>query len=227
MSDATSILVLSACTATKTSEGSDHAVLAEELYAGQQHRRLMRGITVYRAAGQPCGPLDLHIMSAAHGVVAGDQPLRSYNASFTGMRRQALRKRAARLGVPQAVTDLLGERRRLSVLLLGDDYLRAAELDSAMELGAPTLVFTSPNSATRLPVIPGLHPIALNNGDARRFSCGLVALKGDLAARLLIRLAHAPKARIPFDRARLLSWLEEKPAMGSVRSVKQDLAEVA
>jgi hypothetical protein len=227
MSDAASILVLSACTATKASEGSDRALLAEELYAGQQHRRLMLGVDAYRTAGQPGGPLELHILSAAHGVVAGDASLRSYNVSFAGMSRQALRRRAARLGIPEAVAELLGVRRRLAVLLLGDDYLRAAELSSAMELGAPTLVFTSPNGATRLPAIHGLHPIALSNSDARRFSCGLVALKGDLAARLLIRLAHNPKVRMPLDCATLLGWLQEKPVAGSVRSVKQDLAQVA
>jgi len=227
MSDAASILVLSACTATKASEGNDRAILAEELYAGQQHRRLMRGVDAYRAAGQPGGPLELHILSAAHGVVAGNESLRSYDVSFAGMRRKALRRHAARLGVPGAVAELLAVRRRLAVLLLGDDYLRAAELSAATGLGAPTLVFTSPNSATRLPAIPSLHPIVLSNSDARRFSCGLVALKGDLAARLLIRLAHNPKTWMPLDRARLLSWLEEEPVAGSVRSDKQDLAQVA
>ena len=227
MNDAASILVLSACTATKATLGSERAVLAEELYAGQQHRRLMRGVEAYRAAGQPVGPLELHIVSAAHGVIAGDHPMRSYNASFSGMRRQQLRRLSARLGVPEGVTDLLRVRRHLAVLLLGDNYLRAAELSPALELGAPTLVFTSPGASSRLPELPRLHPITLDNRDTQRFSCGLVALKGELAARLLICLVESPSAPMPLDRAGLLGWLEEGPQSGSVRSLGEDLIEVA
>jgi hypothetical protein len=122
MSDATSILILTSCTATKASLGARRA-LAEDLYAGQQHRRLMRGITAYRDAGQPAGPLELHIVSAGRGVVAGDEPLRSYNASFSGMRRQQLQRRARKLGVPRTVASLLAAPRQLSLLLLGDSYL--------------------------------------------------------------------------------------------------------
>jgi hypothetical protein len=227
MSDASSILVLSSCTAAKALQGSFSAVAAEDLYTGQQHRRLMRGVGAYRASSQATGPLDLQILSAGHGVVAGGESLRSYNTSFSGMRQQQLRRHADRLGIPESVSQLLRVPRRLALLLLGDDYLRAAQLSPKAELGAPAIVFTSPKSASRLPKIPGLHPIALDNRDARRFSCGLVALKGDLAARLLIRIAHSPEAWMPVDRPGLLGWLEEDPNARSVRSLKQDLAEVA
>jgi hypothetical protein len=227
MSDAASILVLSACTATKVPAAADRPISAEELYAGQQHRRLMRGVHAYRAAAEPAGPLELHILSAGHGVVSGGEPLRSYDVSFTGMRRQQLKRRAARLGIPTAVTDLLRVRRRLAIVLLGDNYLQAAELSSVRELHAPTLVLTSPHGATRLPAIPGMHPIPLDNGDARRFSCGLVALKGDLGARLLIRLAHNPSTSIPLDHAKFLAWLDTTPEARNVRPPHQDLAEVA
>jgi hypothetical protein len=227
MKDAGSILILSACTATKATKRSNGSLLAEELYAGQQHRRLMRGVHAYRAAGEPGGRLELQILSAGHGVVAADQPLRSYDASFTGMRRAQLRRRAARLGVPKAVSGLLAPRRRLAVLLLGEDYLHAAQLTLSTELGAPTLVFTSPRAGARLPSLPGLHPIALDNRDARRLSCGLVALKGELGARLLIRLARSPKAWVPVERAGLLGWLEEAPEPQAVRPLQHDLARVA
>jgi hypothetical protein len=227
MSDAGSILVLSACTATKAAGGGDRAVLAEELYAGQQHRRLMGGVEAYRAAGEPAGPLELHIVSAGHGVVAADEPLHSYDASFTGMRRAQLRRRAARLRVPQGVASLLRQPWRLAVLLLGENYLRAVELSSTAELGAPTLAFTSPGAAIRLPELPRLHPIPLDNNDARRFSCGLVALKGELAARLLIGLADRPGARMSLDREGLLGWLEVVCEPDGVRPLAQDLAEVA
>jgi hypothetical protein len=225
MTDANSLLILSTCTATKASEATHVAVRAEELYAGQQHRRLMSGVRVYRDAGEPGGPLDLHIVSAGHGVVAASEPLRSYDATFTGMRRAQLQRRAARLRVPRAVSDLLARPRRLAVLLLGEDYLHAAHLHATTALGAPTIVFTSPGGARRLPASPQLHPIPLDNRDAQRFSCGLVALKGELAARLLVSLARAAKASVPLERTSLLHWLESESCFG-VRVRRDDLAKV-
>jgi hypothetical protein len=143
------------------------------------------------------------------------------------MRQQQLKRRAARLGIPTAVAELLRVRRRLAILLLGDNYLRAAELSSALELRAPTLVLTSARGAARLPAAPALHSIPLGNGDARRFSCGLVALKGELTARLLMRLALNPNTSIPLDHAKFLAWLGTEPEWHHVRSLDQDLADVA
>jgi hypothetical protein len=227
MSDASSILILSACTATKVAGRGDPPVPAEDLYAGQQHRRLMRGISAYRDAAQPSGPLELKILSAGHGVIAGDTQLRSYDATFTGMPRARLCRRASRLGMPKAIASLLAQPRRLAVLLLGSDYLYAAQLPPAPALGAPTLVFTSPRAAKRLPDVPLLHPVALDNRDAQRFSCSLVALKGELAARLLARLVAHPDMSMPLDRARLLAWLQQDLGAGAVRRHPHDLAKAA
>jgi hypothetical protein len=227
MSDASSILILSACTATKVADRGDPPVAAEDLYAGQQHRRLMRGINAYRDAGQPCGQLELQILSAGHGVVGGDMPLCNYDATFVGMPRARLRRRASRLGVPKAIASLLAQPRRLAVLLLGSDYLHAAQLPPAPVLGAPTLAFTSPGAAKRLPDTPLLHLVTLDNRDAQRFSCSLVALKGELAARLLSRLAMYPDMSMPLERAGLLAWLQEDPGAGSVRRHPHDLAKAA
>jgi hypothetical protein len=227
MSDAGSILILSACTATKAARPGDPPIAAQELYAGQQHRRLMSGIGAYRDAAQPHGPLELQILSAGHGVIAGETPVRSYDATFMGMPRARLRRRASRLGVPKAVATLLAQPRRLAVLLLGSDYLYAAQLPPAATLGAPTIVFTSPATARRLPDTRLLYPVALENRDARRFSCNLVALKGELAARLLRRLATHPEISIPLERDQLLDWLADDPTVGAIRRPPHDLAKAA
>lgn len=227
MNDANSILILSACTATKVSDGSDAALLAEDLYAGQQHRRLMQGVSAYRDAGEPAGLLDLHIVSAGHGVIAASERLRSYDTTFAGMGRAQLRQHAVRLGVPAAVASLLSQPRKLSLLLLGEDYLHAAHLSEVREFGAPTIVFTSPHAARWLPKSTQLHAVPLDNQDARRFSCGLVALKGELAARLLRWLTNVPQATVPLERTRLLRWLEDEHASHSVRVRRNDLARAA
>jgi hypothetical protein len=227
MSDENSILILSACTATKVSTDTDTALMAEELYAGQQHRRMMQGIFAYRRAGEPAGTLELHILSAGHGVVSAGAQLCKYDATFAGMRRAQLRRVAVRLRVPAAVSNLLAQPRKLSLLLLGEDYLQAAHLAAATTLGAPTVVFTSPGGARRLPRSQRLHLVPLDNRDARRFSCGLVGLKGELASRLLVRLVSKPSAQVPLERASLLDWLETETRACGVRPQRDDLATVA
>lgn len=206
MSDAKSILILTSCTATKVSL---RQAPAEVMYAGQQHQRLMRGISTYRGAGQPAGPLELFIVSAGRGVIAGDRRIRSYDATFSGMRRQQLQRQARKLKVPRAVAELLATPRQLTLLLLGDSYLQAAEISEKTVLGSPTIAFTSPRSARRLPVREGLHVVALDNSQAKRFSCGLVSLKGELVGRMLTTLAESPSAWRPLEASALLNWLDD------------------
>lgn len=165
---------------------------AEDLYSGQQHVRLMRGVAAYREAHPSNGAgstLDLRILSAGYGLVSGATKLAPYEATFQGMKRDELRAWAAELGVAQAFRAALAEPYDLALVLLGDDYLAACALDDAMVLGGPTIFFTGKNTAKRLPEIEDLKPIVLTNAEAKRFSCGLVALKGELASRTLTRLA--------------------------------------
>ena len=77
----------------------------------------------------------------------------------------------------------------LIFVLLGDDYLDACALDASIKLGGPTLLFCGKNTLKKLPKLGNLHAVALTNAEAKRFSCGLVALKGELGSRILSRLA--------------------------------------
>ena len=73
--------------------------------------------------------------------------------------------------------------------MLGDDYLDACALDASVKLGGPTLLFCGKNTLKKLPKLGNLHAVALTNAEAKRFSCGLVALKGEIGSRILSRLA--------------------------------------
>ena len=164
---------------------------AEELYAGQQHVRLIRGVCAVRAviaAGAPLH-LALHILSAGYGLVPGSRSLAPYECTFQGMPRKDARRWAARLGVPADVRTLLAQPADLMLVLLGDDYLDACALGGDVTLGGPTLLFCGPATARRLPDLPGLRPVVLTDEDTRRFSAGQVGLKGEVAARVLERLA--------------------------------------
>lgn len=208
------IVAVTSCTASKVPDALDEAGLpkerwAEHLYAGQQHLRLMGGVRAYRAASQPAGPLKLRILSAFYGLLTPRQKVSSYEHTFSGLPRAAIRAQADALKVPEHVRDLLGAPYRVALLLLGDHYLEACQLDEAVELGGPTVAFCSPSVARRLPRLDNLHAVPLSNATARRFSCPLVGLKGELAGRALARLAEAPGdlTNLTSPSADVLGWL--------------------
>lgn len=205
------ILLVSSCTATKLQTPDGRTRRAESLYAGQQHVRLMRGIRDYRRAGQPAGELRFHILSACHGLLPAGRRISSYDHSFSGLSTAAVRRRGREKNVPGDIRKLLRKPFRLGVMLLGNSYLRTCDLDGDTELGGPLLCFCSPALARGMPKIAELRTISLANAEARRFSCGLVALKGELAGRLLSRLAADPEQVGSFASLQVdvLSRLEE------------------
>ncbi len=201
------ILILSSCTGMKAVEHKHQLVRADyerdakhvakrerelvefmrpaqEMYTGQQHVRLMRGIT--RAAGHV--DVDLHILSAAYGIVSGDRAVAPYELTFATMGKAELRSWADGLNVPTDFRTLLADPYDLALILLGDDYLDACALDASVRLGGPSLLFCGKNTLRKLPAIPLLNAVALTGAEATRFSVGLVALKGELAARVLDRV---------------------------------------
>lgn len=211
------IIVVTSCTASKV-DSNGRAVTAELLYSGQQHVRLMRGVRCYRRARrQPDGPklrLTLQIVSAGKGLLPARQRVNGYNNTFHGQPREAIRRRASELAVPQQLRALLHHPYELALLLLGDDYLEACQLDDDIALGGTTLAFCGRAVARRLPSLEPLRPVELGNAEAKRFGCGLIALKGELGGRILGALAEergrAVESLVDAD-LNLLSWLEHRP----------------
>lgn len=212
------VVVLSSCTATKLSRPDGSPVSAESLYRGQQHLRLLAGVRAYRRAGRPAGELQLRIVSAANGVVTPRKKLLPYEETFAGLPREAIRRQAQRLGIPGDVKRLLRSRYSLALILLGDDYLEACALEEDLQLGGPTIAFCAPRVAGRLPRLDPLRTIALHNAEAKRFSCGLISLKGELGARVLSRLAAEPEwiTRLTAPDLDILSELETSEEMALV-----------
>jgi len=165
---------------------------AEDMYIGQQHLRLMRGIRSLREQHFTNGTplvLDLWVLSAGYGLVPGKKRLAPYDCSFQGMSKRALSIYADALHVPSAMRCVLSQPHDLALVLLGGRYLDACALDTDVYLGGLTLFFCGSNQAGALPRLPSLRAVVLSHKEAKHFSCGLVALKGELAARLLVQLA--------------------------------------
>lgn len=208
------ILIVSSCTATKVRTPDGHTRCAESLYGGQQHIRLMRGVKEYRDATQPTGRLWFHILSAYYGLLSARRSIASYDHSFSGLPTEAIRRQGLEKKVPEDIRKVLRKPFDLGILMLGDPYLRACDLDTDVKLAAPIIAFCSPKMARWLPDIDGLQIVELSNREARRFSCGLIALKGELGGRILSALSEAPEdldclLDPSFD---LLKWLETMPS---------------
>jgi hypothetical protein len=207
------VLVITSCTGAKVPTAGGRTVPAERLYVGEQHRRLMRGVMRFRAsraAAKAGFKLDLWILSAGHGVVRADEELAGYDTTFSGMPRAELEAHADRLHIPKRLRNLLSTRYSLALLLLGDDYIRAAGLNDEVTLGGPVLAFCGKSAALRMAGIQGLRCVVLDTRAARRFSCGLVGLKGEVGRRVLAALADEPGAVADLADPTLdvLSWLD-------------------
>jgi hypothetical protein len=182
----------------------------------------MRGVQDWTRGHEGDGPqpreLSLFIVSAGYGLIPGSRKVAPYECTFDGMKARELRDWADRLNVPADFRRAVAKPYHLGILLLGDAYLTACRLDAAVLFGGPTLLFCGGRAAKRMPRLPDLRVVALSNPDARRFSCPLVALKGELAARLLDRLARQPDLapRLQDPATDVLALLDE----GAARAVQ-------
>ena len=209
-------LIITSCTGDKTSkpdnqlkiddfrEGGAHLKAREkelaklkkrasELYTGQQHVRLMRGVETLAAARNGKGPLaeiDLWVLSAGYGLVPGRKKLPPYETTFQGMKAKELREWAEDLKVPKDFRELVADKYDFGLILLGDSYLSACKLDDEVKFGGQTLLFCGNGMAKKLPRLANVRVVTLSNPEAKRFSCALVGLKGELADRLLGKIAR-------------------------------------
>lgn len=163
---------------------------AEDLYTGQQHARLFHGIGRYRTAtANQDRDVDVRILSAGYGLVGSRALLAPYEATFNGMRPSERNAWSRALGLTPTLSAALRRRNELCIVLLGENYLRACGTAAFEELGGPVIVFGAASALKRLPRNPLLRAVPIDNNDTKRFSCGMIALKGELGARVLDRLA--------------------------------------
>ena len=158
---------------------------AGEMYSGEQHVRLMRGLGEYRKAESGDRKLDLWVLSAGYGLIPEGRLVAPYGVTFATMKSKELTDWARFLGVPAAFRECVKKPYDLGLILLGDNYLKACDLDASVAFGGPTLLFCGTGMAKKLPKLTNVRVVPISNPEAKRFSCGLVGLKGELAARVL------------------------------------------
>jgi hypothetical protein len=203
---------------------------AISMYSGLQHQRLLRGIRMLESNPGAGFTVETWIVSAGYGLIPANRAIAPYEATFIGMNSADRRRWARQLDLPSSVRNTLAQPADLIFLLLGDDYLAGCEIDGGVTLGGPCLLFCGGHAAKRLPELPRLHKIELGNSHAKRFSCGLVGLKGELTSRFLeglasglITLQDLEAASNPLDllEARANSVSKQRSAARANQSVDQ------
>ncbi|MDA7618300.1 hypothetical protein N8703_03275 [Verrucomicrobia bacterium] len=126
------------------------------------------------------------------------------------MKKGELRHWAEQLDVAKDFAALMATKRDLSIILLGDSYLEACQINEKTEFASPTLLFCGKGAAKKLPHHKNLKVVTLSNPEAKRFSCGLVALKGEMAHRICSGLVTHKLAPLKLTRREVdvLSALE-------------------
>lgn len=166
----------------------DYLTPAQDLYTGQQHIRLIRGLDEV-LAHDPEVEIDLWIVSAGYGIIPGSQNIVPYECTFQGMKKSDINSFAEHLSIPERFQKLILGNYDLGIMMLGESYLAACKLNSKTTLNFPMVMLGSKKTASQVSKISNLFPVALTNEDTRRFHAGLVALKGEIGARILKKLA--------------------------------------
>lgn len=169
----------------------DVALPAGEMYTGQQHQHLMRGVNHLRRV-RPDASVEVGIISAGLGLVMENEPIVPYERTFSGRSKREIIDLASSLQVPVDARRFLKSPADLSLLLLGTSYLTALRPDDSLAFGGPTLAFAGREGISMLPDHPHLKKVTVTQEAAKRFSQGLVWLKGFLARRLLKAIAQDP-----------------------------------
>ena len=146
---------------------------AGEMYTGQQHLRVMRGLQKLRQAGLS---VDLKIVSAGYGLLNENTLIVPYEMTFIGMRKKEYQTWAQHLKLSE-ITQYM-RLYDLVLVLLGKEYLRAIDFGVQFQHKGILIFISAAGAIEHIPTGPDIYTIALNNQTASRLGAGLVSLKG-------------------------------------------------
>jgi hypothetical protein len=195
---------------------------AEDLYTGQQHLRLMDGV---RGVRESFGAdnVEFFILSAGYGLIKSGRGIVPYECTFQGMKKGELRSWAEHLKVGEEARRVFQTPADFTLVLLGDPYLRALALDEEVQFASHVLFFASEKARARINGRGTFRVVPLSNKEAKRFSCGLVGLKGELGKRLLRRVATEGEefVRTLFDHSTDVLELLDADNTGATKKSRQ------
>jgi len=163
----------------KEAELAEFACKASQMYTGQQHLRTMEGVEQLRK-GLEQKVVDVMILSAGYGLIHEDKIIFPYEVTFNTMKGYEVDEWANFIGVHEAFEQAISNY-DLVFMLLGDNYLRSLRLPVLTRPEQTLICLASKKSSS---YIKGLSAktfiLSLSNEEAKRYSYGLVGLKGFL-----------------------------------------------
>ena len=142
-------------------------------------------------------------------MIPEERKVAPYEITFATMKSKELREWADTLNVPGDFRKAVSATYDFGMILLGDNYLAACNLDESIKFGGPTLLFCGTGMAKKLPKMANLRVVPISNPEAKRFSCGLIGLKGELTYRVLRGIAEPSAIKNLLDpKFDMLKWLD-------------------
>ena len=180
---------------------------AEEMYTGEQHVRLMKGIHKLREKNIA---VDLWIVSAGYGLIANDREIVPYECTFDTMKMKEIDEWAKLVNIPKDFRTIL-PKYDLGIVLLGEKYLRSVQIEKNEKFPIPLIFFCSQEK--QLNMSSGtIYPTSIQ--EAKDFHCGLVGLKGEIFKVLAEHI---------FEKTNVLKTLKSQP--GKVVTILNTLRE--
>ncbi len=163
---------------------------AAQMYLGDQHVRMMRGVESLRRSLGP-ETVKVWILSAGYGLIEENRMIAPYEATFNAMGRRAAAAWAEKLSVGRGIrAAIVGV--PLVFFLLGERYLGAARPPIVPGPGQRLVFLAKPALEGRLGG-RGTTVVPAGMIEARKYGCGLVGLKG----RMLQLLGKAVESEGP------------------------------
>ena len=192
------LLVVSSCTGRKATSPADQLGLADftdaerlqrrenelaayvrpaaEMYTGDQHQYLMRGVARLRQAFGSSA-VSVWILSAGYGLIPEFRSIAPYEATFNEMGRREARAWAAARRVPETLREQIAQH-EATVMCLGDRYLDA--LGALPAAGDRRLICFAKESLRATIESSGGVFFAAGTAQTSQYGAGNVALKGRL-----------------------------------------------
>lgn len=164
---------------SRSHELAEFACPASQMYTGLQHLRAVEGVELLRqAVGKQA--VDLVILSAGYGLIAENEVIVPYEVTFNTMKGHEVDEWAKFLEVHEDFEKAIAGY-DLVFMLLGDNYLRSLRLPIVTKPEQTLVFLTSKTSAALIKGIAAkTFVLPLSNAEAKRYSYGLVGLKGFL-----------------------------------------------
>lgn len=200
-----SLLVISSCTGAKLHKPADQLTLedfqrgkehvaererdltpfrtsAKRMYTGRQHVLVSEGFDLMNQCRNVTSKLK--IISAGYGLIDDNTFIAPYETTFNDLTSKEVTAWSRTLKIHEDLNEAV-EDYDIVVFLLGEGYLKAAELPLNSRPDQAFIFLASGGSAKTLPQHAAKQVVlTLGNKDARRFGYGLVGLKGFLFNQL-------------------------------------------